>query len=292
MLLKAARLPARVGATPARLARALSSSGPKSVTLSWTDGGEDKSVELPVHSPPSGLGANVIDVQSLYKQTGMFTHDPGFTSTSSCESAVTYLDGEAGMLLHRGYPIDKLAEHANFEETCYLLLHGELPTKAELREWTHDLRHHTMLHQRLIHFFQGFKSDAHPMAIMVSATARGPSPSRGPCPSPSPSPSPSPHPHPHPQVSVVGALSAFYPDSVNIYDENERKLSAVRHSQPQKPQTPQHLKTSKPQNFTATQQNPTPKLKPELKPTLTPPAPHPYAGAHDRQDADDRRARV
>ena len=99
-------------------------------------------------------------------------------------------------------------------------------------------------------------------------------------------------PHPHPQVSVVGALSAFYPDSVNIYDENERKLSAVRHSQPQKPQTPQHLKTSKPQNFTATQQNPTPKLKPELKPTLTPPAPHPYAGAHDRQDADDRRARV
>ena len=180
---------------PTRTAARPLSTAAKSVKLSWTDGAGDHSVDLPVLEPPSGLGASVIDVRALHAKTGFFTHDPGFTSTSSCESAVTYLDGDNGVLLHRGYPIEDIAEKCNFDETTYLLMQGELPTEAQLKDWQHQLRHHSMLHEKMINFYSGFKSDAHPMAIMVS---------------------------------VVGALSAFYKDSVNIHDAGERRLSAIR----------------------------------------------------------------
>ena len=115
----------------------------------------------------------------------MFTYDPGFTSTASCQSAITYIDGEKGILLHRGYPIDQLAEHSTFMEVAYLLLHGELPKKAELDEFTYTITRHTMLHEQLATFYRGFRRDAHPMAIMCG---------------------------------VVGALSAFYHDSTDITD--------------------------------------------------------------------------
>ncbi|MEO1748133.1 MAG: citrate/2-methylcitrate synthase, partial [Pseudomonadota bacterium] len=111
-------------------------------------------------------GPNVVDISKLYAQTGMFTYDPGFTSTASCESKITYIDGNAGVLLHRGYPIDQLAEDGDFLETCYLLLYGELPTATQKSDFDHRITRHTMVHEQMHRFFAGFRRDAHPMAIM------------------------------------------------------------------------------------------------------------------------------
>ena len=141
------------------------------------------------------VGPSVIDVSSLYAQTGQFTYDPGFTSTASCQSSITYIDGEEGTLLHRGYPIEQLAEKGNFVETCYLLLNGELPSRKELEEFETAITRHTMLHEQMNRFFHGFRRDAHPMAIMVG---------------------------------VVGALSAFYHDSTDINDLEQRKIASRR----------------------------------------------------------------
>jgi len=141
------------------------------------------------------VGPDVIDVQTLYRDTGMFTFDPGFTSTASCRSSITYIDGEQGVLLYRGYPIEQLAEHCSFLEVCYLLLKGELPTPDELQAFTYNITMHTMVHDQLNNFFKGFRRDAHPMAIMVG---------------------------------VVGALSAFYHDALDISDKSVRELCAIR----------------------------------------------------------------
>src|SRR5690606_35953519 len=160
-----------------------------SATLSY----QDKTVELPVLS--GSTGPDVIDIRKLYGGTGAFTFDPGFTSTAACESALTYIDGDAGVLLHRGYPIDQLASKSNFLEVCHLLLHGELPNAAEYEEFEQCVTRHTMLHAQFDRFFEGFRRDAHPMAIMVG---------------------------------TVGALSAFYHDSLDIHDPVQRNISAIR----------------------------------------------------------------
>jgi citrate synthase len=149
-------------------------------------------IELPILSGTTG--PDVIDVSSLTGQ-GYFTYDPGFVSTASCDSAITYIDGAAGVLLHRGYPIEQLAERADFLEVCYLLLHGELPSAAQKATFDRTITHHTMVHEQLRNFFNGFRRDAHPMAIMIG---------------------------------VVGALSAFYHDSLDIADERHREISAHR----------------------------------------------------------------
>ena len=112
------------------------------------------------------LGPSVIDIAPLYRDTGMFTYDPGFTSTASCESKITYIDGDKGILLYRGYPIDQRAEHGDFLETCYLLLYGELPTPSQKADFDHRVTYHTMVHEQMNRFFTGFRRDAHPMAIM------------------------------------------------------------------------------------------------------------------------------
>ena len=152
-----------------------------------------KTVELPVLK--GTVGPDVVDIRKLYGDADVFTYDPGFTSTASCESKITFIDGDQGILLHRGYPIDQLAEQSTFLEVCYLLLHGELPTAAEFAKFEHNITYHTMLHEQFDRFFNGFRRDAHPMAIMVGA---------------------------------VGALSAFYHDSTNIDDPEQRIISAHR----------------------------------------------------------------
>ena len=149
--------------------------------------------ELPILS--GTIGPDVVDIQSLYQETGMFTYDPGFTSTASCSSTITYIDGEKGMLLYRGYPIEQLAEHCTFLEVCYLLLNGELPETDEMQQFENTITLHTMVHDQLTNFFKGFRRDAHPMAIMVA---------------------------------VVGALSAFYHDALDIKSKKDRDLSAIR----------------------------------------------------------------
>ncbi len=149
-------------------------------------------IELPILS--GSTGPDVIDVSKLTAQ-GYFTYDPGFVSTASCESAITYIDGDAGTLLHRGYPIEQLAENSDFLEMCYLLLYGELPTADEKARFDYTISHHTMVHEQIRVFFNGFRRDAHPMAIMIG---------------------------------VVGALSAFYHDSLDIADERHRNVSAMR----------------------------------------------------------------
>ena len=154
-------------------------------------GGND--YNLNVHG--GSIGPSVIDVSGLYGSSGQFTYDPGFTSTASCKSSITYIDGEEGILLHRGYPIEQLAEKGNFIETCYLLMHGELPNNAELQEFEQAITMHTMVHEQLQKFYSGFRRDAHPMAIMVG---------------------------------VVGALSAFYHDSTDINDPEQRKIASRR----------------------------------------------------------------
>ncbi|OQW48700.1 MAG: citrate (Si)-synthase [Proteobacteria bacterium SG_bin6] len=141
------------------------------------------------------IGPKVIDIRKLYAQTGMFTFDPGFTSTASCESGLTYIDGDEGVLLHRGYPIGQLAEHSSFMEVCYLLLNGELPSQDELDSFSHTITRHTMLHEQLATFYRGFRRDAHPMAVMCG---------------------------------VVGALSAFYHDSTDITDPRQRMIASHR----------------------------------------------------------------
>ena len=143
----------------------------------------DKSYSFPLYE--GTIGPEVMDVSKLYNQTGIFTYDPGFTSTASCESKITYIDGDKGVLLYRGYPIEDLAEHGDFLETCYLLLYGELPTAAQKENFDDRVVHHTMVHEQMSRFFQGFRRDAHPMAVMVGC---------------------------------VGALSAFYHDSTDITD--------------------------------------------------------------------------
>jgi citrate synthase len=153
----------------------------------------EKSVELPVLS--GSTGPNVIDIRKLYAATDAFTFDPGFTSTAACESAITFIDGDAGILLHRGYPIGQLASQSNFIEVCHLLLKGELPSAAEYDAFENVVTRHTMLHAQFDRFFDGFRRDAHPMAIMVGA---------------------------------VGALSAFYHDSLDIHDPVQRDISAIR----------------------------------------------------------------
>lgn len=149
--------------------------------------------ELPIHK--ASVGPDVLDIGALYKNSDRFTYDPGFTSTAACESAITYIDGDAGILLHRGYPIDQLAEEGDFLETCYLLLYGELPTAAQKKQFDHDVTYHTMLHDQMAKLFTGFRRDAHPMAVMVG---------------------------------VVGALSAFYHDSTDITDPHQRMVASLR----------------------------------------------------------------
>jgi len=156
-----------------------------------TAGGSD--YELPMMS--GTIGPDVVDIGKLYSKSGMFTYDPGFTSTASCESALTYIDGEEGVLLHRGYPIGQLAEQSSFMEVAYLLLNGELPSSEEYDNFNYTISRHTMLHDQLRGFYQGFRRDAHPMAIMCG---------------------------------VVGALSAFYHDSTDISDPEHRKISSHR----------------------------------------------------------------
>ena len=128
---------------------------------------DNKSFEFPVLE--GSTGPDVIDISKLYAQTGMFTYDPGFTSTASCASTITYIDGDAGILRYRGYPIDTLAEQGDFLECCYLLLYGELPTAAQRADFEYRVTHHTMVHEQMSRFFTGFRRDAHPMAIMVAS---------------------------------------------------------------------------------------------------------------------------
>jgi len=162
-------------------------------TATLTLNSTGQSFELPVI--PGSVGPSVIDVKRLYGDTGMFTYDPGYTSTGSCESKITYIDGDEGVLMYRGYRIEELAEHSDFMEVCYLLLHGELPTAAQKNEFRHHVTYHSMVHEQLHNFFRGFRRDAHPMAIMCG---------------------------------VVGGLSAFYHDSTDIYDERHRMIATFR----------------------------------------------------------------
>jgi len=154
---------------------------------------DGQSYELPVHSPTAG--PDVLDIRKLYGQAGVFTYDPGFTSTASTDSTITFIDGGKGELLHRGYPIDQLAGQSHYLEVCYLLLYGELPTQAELDDFEFRVTNHTMLHEQMMNFFRGFRRDAHPMAIMVG---------------------------------VVGAMSAFYHDSTDISDPWQREVASIR----------------------------------------------------------------
>jgi len=154
--------------------------------------GFDGEIELPVYS--GSEGPDVVDVRPLTGH-GLFTYDPGFVSTAACESKITYIDGGKGILLHGGYPIEQLAEHSTYLETCYLLLNGKLPSEDELEKFVNTVKGHTMVHEQMHHFFQGFRRDAHPMAIMVA---------------------------------VVGALSAFYHDSLDINDAKHREVCAFR----------------------------------------------------------------
>ena len=153
----------------------------------------NKTYDFPILS--GTVGPDVIDIGKLYAQSGMFTYDPGFTSTGSCQSKITYIDGDAGILEYRGYPIEQLAENGDFLETCYLLLYGELPTKAQKADFDQRVIHHTMVHEQMARFYQGFRRDAHPMAIMVAA---------------------------------VGALAAFYHDSTDITDPTQRMIASMR----------------------------------------------------------------
>jgi citrate synthase len=160
-------------------------------TATLTIGG--KSIEMPIHSPT--LGPDVVDIRKLYTEADVFTYDPGFTSTAACESAITYIDGDKGELLYRGYPIEQLADGSNYLEVCFLLLYGELPSAAQLLDFKHRVTHHTMVHEQMHYFFRGFRRDSHPMATMVG---------------------------------VVGAMSAFYHDSLDINDEWQREVAAIR----------------------------------------------------------------
>lgn len=162
-------------------------------SFTLTDNKTGASYDLPIMD--GTIGPRVMDVRKFYEQTGMFTFDPSYTSTASCKSRITYIDGDEGVLMHRGYRIEELAEQSSFMEVCYLLLNGELPNAEQLREFEHNITYHTMVHEQIHFFFRGFRRDAHPMAIMCG---------------------------------VVGALSAFYHDSLDIYDPRQREISAHR----------------------------------------------------------------
>ena len=162
----------------------------KSATLSV---GSNQQTHLPVRS--GSIGPDVIDVSKLYRDTGCFTYDPGFTSTANCSSRITYIDGDVGVLLYRGYPIEQLAKKSTFLEVCYLLLNGELPTKTQYDNFRNIVTRHTMVHEQMTRFFTGFRRDAHPMAVMCGS---------------------------------VGALSAFYHDSTDINDEMQRVIASHR----------------------------------------------------------------
>ena len=164
-------------------------SSSKKAVLSY----DGKAVEFPVMG--GSIGPEVIDIHSLYGKTGMFTYDPGFMSTASCNSRITYIDGDKGVLLYRGYPIEQLAQHCDFLEVCYLLLNGELPNEQEKTEFVNTVTRHTMVHDQMNRFFTGFRRDAHPMAVLVG---------------------------------TVGALSAFYHDSLDINNPEHRRTSAIR----------------------------------------------------------------
>ncbi len=161
----------------------------KKATLTF----EGKTIELPIMSPT--LGPDVLDIRKLYAQGDVFTFDPGFTSTAACESTITYIDGDKGELLYRGYPIEQLAAESHHLEVCYLLLYGELPTAKQLADFETLVTRHTMVHEQMTNFFRGFRRDAHPMATMVG---------------------------------VVGAMSAFYHDSTDINDPWQREVAAIR----------------------------------------------------------------
>ncbi len=161
---------------------------PSSATLKYGE----KNVELPVKE--GTIGPEVVDIGKLYGQTGMFTFDPGFTSTASTESKITYIDGDEGILLYRGYPIDQLAEHGDFLESCYLLLYGELPNAAQKADFDYRVTRHTMVHEQMSRFLNGFRRDAHPMSVMVAC---------------------------------VGALAAFYHDSIDINDPAQREIASI-----------------------------------------------------------------
>jgi citrate synthase len=162
----------------------------KTATLALPDG---RTLEFPVL--PGTTGPDVVDIRTLYGKSGMFTYDPGFLSTASCSSSITYIDGDQGVLLYRGYPIEQLAQQCDFLEVCYLLLNGELPSAQEKHEFDDIVTHHTMVHEQLARLYQGFRRDAHPMAVLVG---------------------------------VVGALSAFYHDALDISDAHHRLISAFR----------------------------------------------------------------
>ena len=167
----------------------LPKASPKTASLA----AKGKTVELPLRS--GSIGPDVIDIATVYRDTGLFTYDPGFTSTANCSSKITYIDGDKGELLYRGYSIDELAENSNFLAVCYLLLTGELPTNGEFRDFRKTINNHTMVHEQMTRFFTGFRRDAHPMAVMVG---------------------------------VVGALSAFYHDSTDIYNPLHRVIATNR----------------------------------------------------------------
>ncbi len=158
-------------------------------TLSFSNGAP--SVELPVYQ--GTVGPDVIDIRKLYGQSGMFTYDPGFLSTAACQSAITYIDGDKGELLYRGYPIEQLANNCNFLETCYLLLNGELPNAQEKAAFEARVNQHTMVHDQMQYFLRGFRRDAHPMAVLTG---------------------------------LVGALSAFYHDSTDVHNAEHREIAA------------------------------------------------------------------
>jgi citrate synthase len=160
-----------------------------SATLNY----QNKTYQVPTFSGTEG--PNVLDIRKLYGDSGLFTYDPGFTSTASCESNLTFIDGDKGILLYRGYPIDVLAEKSSFLEVCHLLLYGELPNKQQMAEFDHAITFHTMVNEQLVQFFRGFRRDAHPMAVMCG---------------------------------VVGALSAFYHDSTDINDPRQREVASHR----------------------------------------------------------------
>jgi len=160
-------------------------------TLSFSDG--SPSIDLPIYK--GSIGPDVIDIRKLYGQTGKFTYDPGFLSTAACNSSITYIDGDKGELLYRGYPIEQLAVQCDFLETCYLLLNGELPNAAQKQEFVGTVTKHTMVHEQMQFFFRGFRRDAHPMSVLVG---------------------------------TVGALASFYHDSLDINDPKQREISAIR----------------------------------------------------------------
>ncbi|MBU6190101.1 MAG: citrate (Si)-synthase [Betaproteobacteria bacterium] len=163
----------------------------KKATLSFSDG--TAPIEFPVHS--GSTGPDVIDIRKLYGATGKFTFDPGFLSTAACESKITYIDGDQGELLYRGYPIEQIAEKCDYLDTCYLLLNGEMPDGKQSKDFNYTVMHHTMVHEQMTRFFQGFRRDAHPMAVLVGC---------------------------------VGALSAFYHDSLDISNPEHRMISSIR----------------------------------------------------------------